>query len=205
MEFDEYDKLLERTSDILSMATMNQERLKIPKAIIIEDGKSSIVRNFMDMVELINRDPKDIMKYLTKAFGVGMVIDGRRLIINRKITEEEFMEKIDDYLNVYVRCYECNSPDTEILKEKRVSLIVCKACGATHPINPSRELTVYREDLEEGKTYTVTVDSLGSSGEGRAHFHEYTVIIPGVKKGQKVKVRIKKIRDKIAIAEKEDE
>ena len=48
---------LEEGTGVLAKATVSQERLKIPKAIIMEEGKVTVVRNFMDIVEMINRDP----------------------------------------------------------------------------------------------------------------------------------------------------
>lgn len=201
MDVDDYEKMLSKASDVLAEATVSQERLKIPKAIIMEEGKVTVVRNFMDIVEMINRDPKEVAKFLTKEFGIGMTIDGRRLIINRKISEEDFNNKMEQYMNVYVRCYECNSPDTEIIKEARVSLISCKACGAQHPINMSREIMIDRDEIRENKKYTVTIDSIGKSGEGRTKLYGTSIIVPGVKKGQTVKILVKKIRDNTAIAE----
>lgn len=201
MTMEDYQSLLERTSDILAKSTVSQERLKIPKPVIILEGKVTIVRNFIDIVEMINRDPKDVAKFFMKEFGIGVNIDGRRLLINRKISEEEFSAKLEQYLNVYVRCYECNSPDTEIKKENRVNVIVCKACGAQHPINSSREIVINRDQIEEGKRYTVTIEEIGKSGEGRTKMYGFKIIVPGVKKGQTVKVEVKKIRDGTAIAE----
>ncbi len=201
MTVDDYEALLGRTSDILAKSTVSQERLKIPKPVIMLEGKVTIVRNFLDIVEMINRDPREVAKFFMKEFGIGVNIDGRRLIINRKVSEEDFSAKLEQYLNVYVRCYECNSPDTEIIKENRVNVIVCKACGAQHPINSSREIVINRDQIEEGKRYTVTIEEIGKSGEGRTKLYGYKIIVPGVKKGQTVQVVVKKIREGTAIAE----
>ena len=100
MGIENYESLLGRTSDILAKSTVSQERLKIPKPVIILEGKVTIVRNFIDIVEMINRDPKDVAKFFMKEFGIGVNIDGRRLMINRKISEEEFSAKLEQYLNV---------------------------------------------------------------------------------------------------------
>ncbi len=200
MTFDSYEKLLNDASDILSASTVSQERLKIPRPILMEEGKQTIVRNFVDISDMINRNEREVAKFFMKEFGIGVNVDGRRLIINRKISDEEFNNKLEQYLNVYVRCYECNSPDTEIVKEGRVSVIRCKACGAQHPISPSRELTINRDQVEEGKRYTVTIMEIGKSGEGRTKLYGYTIIVPGVKKGQTVQVEVKKIREGSAIA-----
>ncbi len=201
MSIDSYEDMLAQAADVLSKSTVNQERLKIPRAVAMEEGKVTVIRNFMDIVDIINRDPKDVAKFFMKEFGIGVNIDGKRLLINRKIGEEDVNNKFEQYLNVYVRCYECNSPDTEIIREARTSLILCKACGAQHPINMSREIMVERDEIRENKKYTITVDSIGKSGEGRAKLYGTTIIVPGVKRGQTVRVLIKRLREGTAIAE----
>ncbi|MEK6812055.1 MAG: translation initiation factor IF-2 subunit beta, partial [Nanoarchaeota archaeon] len=34
----------------------------------------------------------------------------------------------------FVLCKECKKPDTELLREDRVTFIHCLACGAKHPV-----------------------------------------------------------------------
>jgi len=200
MDFD-YNKLLNDASDVLSQKNKFEERLKVPEPDIIYEGKTTIIRNFLDIADMLNRNPEDIVKYLTKEFGIGANIDQRRLIINRKISEEEIRAKMDQYMATYVFCYECNSPDTVIEKVGRTSLLVCKACGAQHPIRTVREIKEEESELSEGKTHNVTVTEIGRSGEGHARYGDFIIYIPGVKKGQNVRVLIKKIRKNIAIAE----
>ncbi len=200
MSFD-YDKLLKDASGVLSQKNKFEERLKVPIPDIIYEGKSTIIRNFIDIADMLNRNPQDIVKYMTKEFGIGANISQRRLIINRKIKESEIKEKMDEYMATYVLCYECNSPDTAIEKTGRTYLLVCKACGAQHPIRATREIKEEETELSENKTYNVTVTEIGRSGEGHARYGEYTIYIPNVKKGQNVKVLIKKIKRNIAIAE----
>ncbi len=200
MEFD-YNKLLNEASGVLSKKNTTEERLKVPDPEIIFEGKSTIIRNFIDIADMLNRNPEDIMKYLTKKYGIGANIVSRRLVINRKIKEEDLKEKINEYMATYVLCYECNSPDTTIEKVGRTYLLVCKACGAQHPIRVTREIKENEDELLEGKTYNVTVSEIGRSGEGHAFYGDYTIYIPNVKKGEHVKVLIKKIKKNIAIAE----
>lgn len=197
----EYDELLNRASGIFSKSTQSESRLKIPEPDIIREGKSTIVRNFMDIADMINRDPKHISKFLMKEFGIGVTITGRRLIINRRVTYEQITSKISQYLDSYVNCYECGSPDTEFLKVGRTYLLSCKACGAQHPIKLVRESKSDDTELEEGKQYVVEITEKGSTGEGRAMFRGYSLFVPGAKKGETVKVLIKKIKRGMAIAE----
>ncbi|MGC8609378.1 MAG: translation initiation factor IF-2 subunit beta [Thermoplasmata archaeon] len=197
---DDYDKLLDKAKNVLSSSTRNVDRLKIPEPEIIREGKVTIIRNFLDIVDMINRDPEHVIKFLTKELGANVTLSGRRLTINKKVSLEVLQSKIDQYMNTYVRCYECGSPDTEIQKSGRISLLVCKACGAQHPIKLAREFK-QNDEIEEGREYTVEVTEIGSSGEGRSIFHGYTIFIPGAKKGDTLKVRIKRIKKDVAIAE----
>ncbi len=201
MAQNEYEDLLDRASEIFSDSTQSEARLKIPEPDIIREGKSTIVRNFQDIADMINRDPKHISKFLMKEFGIGVTISGRRLIINRKVTYEQISSKINQYLDSYVRCYECGSPDTEFLKVGRTNLLSCKACGAQHPIKLARESKSDDTEVEEGKQYVVEITEKGSAGEGRAMFRGYNLFVPGAKKGETVKVLIKKIKRGMAIAE----
>ncbi|EQB73768.1 MAG: hypothetical protein AMDU4_FER2C00040G0009 [Ferroplasma sp. Type II] len=200
MEFD-YNKLLKDASGVLSSKNRTEERLKVPEPEIIYEGKSTIIRNFIDITEMLNRNPEDLVKYLTKEFGIGANVAGRRLIINRKLREEEIREKLNAYMATYVLCYECSSPDTTIQKVGRTYLLVCKACGAEHPIKASREIKENEDQLTEGKTYNVIINEIGKSGEGHAFYSDFTIYVPGTKKGEHVKVMIKKIRKNIAIGE----
>ena len=200
MEFD-YNKLLKDASGVLSSKNRTEERLKVPEPEIIYEGKSTIIRNFIDITEMLNRNPEDLVKYLTKEFGIGANVAGRRLIINRKLREEEIREKLNAYMATYVLCYECSSPDTTIQKVGRTYLLVCKACGAEHPIKASREIKENEDQLTEGKTYNVVINEIGRSGEGHAFYSDFTIYVPGTKKGEHVRVMIKKIRKNIAIGE----
>lgn len=199
-DFD-YNDLLENAEGAFLKGNKSQERLKIPDPDIIYEGRVSIVRNFADIVDMINRDPKHVAKFLMKELGIGVSIDSRRLLINRKVSYEQVKEKISQYMDSYVRCYECRAPDTEIQRIGRVDVLVCKACGAQHPIRLVREAKTSELKPEEGKEYSVTVTEVGKSGEGRSHLGGYVIVVPGGKKGQTVKVRIKKVLGTTAFSE----
>lgn len=196
-----YDDLLKKAESAFSKGDKNKMRLQVPDPDVIYEGRVTIVRNFMDIVDMINRDPKHVAKFLMKELGIGVTIDSKRLMINRKVSIDQIKDKISQYMDSFVKCYECQSPDTEIQKVGRVDLLVCKACGAQHPIRLTRESKSPELGLEEGKDYTVTVTDVGRSGEGRANFRGFRIIIPGVKAGQTLHVKIKKIMHDTAIAE----
>lgn len=201
MSGDDYFKLLDKADGNFSDLNRTQSRLKIPDPDVIYEGKSTIVRNFGDILEMINRPEKAVVKFLSVELGIGITTDGPRLIINRKVSSQVIQEKIRKYMSSFVICYECGSPDTEIQRLGRVEVLVCKACGAQHSVRMDKDIKKTEADVEEGKKYTVTITESGNSGEGKAYYKGFTILVPGAKKGETVTVLIRKVRRKIAVSE----
>ena len=51
-----------------------------------------------------------------------------------KIMWTNMLFAMNDYVDKYVICHECNRPDTRIIREGRIFLLKCAACGATAPL-----------------------------------------------------------------------
>ena len=60
--------------------------------------------------------------------------EGDRLLLNIKVPSTKINQKVEEYVNEFVLCKECKKPDTELLREDRVTFIHCLACGAKHPV-----------------------------------------------------------------------
>ena len=175
------------------------KRFQIPKPETITEGKLTIIKNFRDIVDVINRDESHIYKYLIKQFGLsGDVADGR-LIFKGKPPEGSIEKAFQEYLRIYVQCYECGNFDTEMIRENRNELIRCKACGAERPLFAHKEIKYSEGKIDEGKTYDLEITDLNRDGDGISIKGDTTVIIPGAKKGQKVTVRIDRIRKNYAL------
>ncbi len=130
-----YEELLERAFKELEKKreVVRRERFEIPQASVIREGAKTTIRNFSQIAKALNRNEEHLYKYLVKALGTAGYIDGDRLILQGKFTEEEIQKEINEYTRLYVICKECGSPDTEFIKEERVLMIRCLACGAKHP------------------------------------------------------------------------
>lgn len=59
----------------------------------------------------------------------------------------------------------------------------------------------YDKPVEEGKTYTVTVEDLGSKGDGIARVEGFVVFVPDTEVGETVKVEINSVGRKFAFGE----
>ena len=129
-----YEKLLERAQDKLPKKAKAKERFEIPKLTGMIQGNKTIVTNFLQLANLIHREPKQILKYLQRELATPGTLENQRLVLGRKINSSLINEKIERYVKNFVLCRDCNKPDTQLLKEERVLMLKCMACGAKHPV-----------------------------------------------------------------------
>ena len=130
-----YEELLERAFQELSKKeVVRKERFEIPRVSVIREGARTTLKNFSQIAKTLNRSEEHLYKYLVKSLGTAGFIDNGRLVLQGKFSEEEIQREINDYVRLYVLCKECNSPDTEFIREERVLMIRCLACGAKHPV-----------------------------------------------------------------------
>ncbi|WP_296853244.1 translation initiation factor IF-2 subunit beta [uncultured Methanobrevibacter sp.] len=118
---DKYEDLLERAIDQLPPEVFEHKRFKIPKAYSDIQGNRTFIKNFKDVAE-------------GRELGTAGNIEGQRAILQGKFTHYLINERIEDYVDKYVICHECNRPDTRIIREGRIFLLKCAACGATAPL-----------------------------------------------------------------------
>jgi predicted RNA-binding protein with TRAM domain len=55
--------------------------------------------------------------------------------------------------------------------------------------------------VKEGETYDVEIIEVGSRGDGIAKIQNFVIFVPGTNKGDKIKIRITKVRSSSAIGE----
>ncbi|MCD4666306.1 translation initiation factor IF-2 subunit beta [archaeon] len=129
-----YETLLKSAYKSLPEKKEDSSRFEIPKVSMLIQGNKTIISNFLKIAEILRREPQHMLKYLQRELAAPAYIDGPRLILNRKIFASQINQKIEQYANDFVLCYECKKPDTIIKKEDRVMKIKCMACGAKHPV-----------------------------------------------------------------------
>jgi translation initiation factor 2 subunit 2 len=94
----------------------------------------SVIYNFKEVADALGRDPQHIMKFLTGEMATAATAQGSRVIFQGKFSEDTFSRLIQRYIEGFVNCPVCHRPDTKIVKEKRLSFLVCDACGAKSSI-----------------------------------------------------------------------
>ena len=130
----EYEKLLERAKKNLPEKAIVKERFEMPKVKGHIEGNKTIITNFNQIAVTLRRDAKHMLKYLLRELATPGTIDGQRLTLGRKINSTIINNKLQKYANEFVICKDCKRPDTQIMKEGKVTVLKCTACGAKHPI-----------------------------------------------------------------------
>jgi len=113
-----------------------RERFEVPRPVCTVFGSRTIFHNFKEICDILNRDPVQVLKYLSKEMATAGTFDGTRAIFQGKFQPDTFERLIERYLNQFVMCPVCKRPDTKIVKEKRLHFLVCEACGARSSVKP---------------------------------------------------------------------
>ncbi len=133
MKYD-YDELLKRACSKMTGVSLKQERLELPRLLITTVGMRTIITNFKELADVLDRDPQHILKFLTREMATAATCHESRAMFQGKFRRESFDRLLQRYMESFVVCPVCKRPDTKILKEKRLSFLICNACGARSAI-----------------------------------------------------------------------
>lgn len=202
MAEDDYLSLLERAKEKLPEKIEKHERFTVPEPDIFLEGKTTVVRNFGDIVDALRRDQDHLVQYLLRELGTPGHVEGRRLILKAKLNPQQIADRIMSYTDTFVLCSECGRPDTRINKEGRILILECEACGAHRPVNV-RKTATKKEELNaviEGQIYEVMIEDVGKKGDGVARRGDVIIYVPGTVKGSRVRVKITKRSGNVSFA-----
>jgi translation initiation factor 2 subunit 2 len=126
-----YESLLNRLySKIQSVTSKGAFRLELPQPDVIWSGNRTVLRNFGDYPKLLRRDPEKLLLFLAKELGSSANIVNEKAFFIGRWEQDIFKTLLQRYLKEYVLCPICGSPDTKVEKVKRLTFLVCEACGA---------------------------------------------------------------------------
>jgi translation initiation factor 2 subunit 2 len=130
----DYETLLKRARSQIPEVALKQERLEIPRLKHSMIGMRTIIYNFKEVADALDRDPMHLLKFLSGEMATAATMQESRAIFQGKFRPDTFERLIQRYIEAFVACPICKSPDTKIVKEKRLSFLVCEACGAKSSI-----------------------------------------------------------------------
>ena len=135
---DDYDKLLDRARSQVPEDAFKRsgERFKVPGVQIMVQGNRSIWQNFQEIINILNRPGKEVLKYVSGQLATAGNIEGSNALFNGKFSSEQVEDVLNHYIESYVICPVCGRPDTSTSKEGTAYYMNCTACGARTSIRP---------------------------------------------------------------------
>ena len=132
---DEYTKLLDSAIEKIPKKISSGERFELPSIQGVRIGSRTIVQNFKEIADRMNRDPHHLLKFLSKELATAATTDGARAIFQGVFKVGSMNRLLDIYTRRFVICPVCKRPDTKMDKQERYAFLVCEACGARSSIS----------------------------------------------------------------------
>lgn len=126
-----YEELLERAYSKLSVKPGSTSGFEIPKIDLIFVGDKTIVLNFKQIIEVINREESVLQKYFSKELGSPAYLnESGQLVLQGRFNIQVLSKLLKLFIDRYVMCPTCGSKDTKLVKRGKVFILKCMACGA---------------------------------------------------------------------------
>lgn len=130
----EYEDLLDRARSNIPEEISNRARWTLPDPQIMIEGSNTIFRNFVEVVNHMDRDDNHVYQFILNELGTSGSRDGPRARFKGRIPPKRIKKTIVNYVNTFIKCGQCKAPDTHFIKQDRTTLLKCQACGATRPV-----------------------------------------------------------------------
>ena len=130
-----YRELLERARSQLPSEVREHKRFEVPRPRSFVTGMRTILSNFKEICDALNRDPHHVLKFFSGEMATAATMQRNRAIFQGKFGSETFERLIKRYVKEFVVCPVCTRPDTKIIKEKRFLFLLCEACGSKSSIS----------------------------------------------------------------------
>lgn len=132
---EDYKKILSEVRKQLPEHVFQKERFEISNIKGHIQGNRTVISNFLQIAGVLRREPENMLKYVLRELATpGEIKKSGSVIIGAKVPASRINEKIKQYANTFVFCYECGKPDTVIEKSGNVMYLKCTACGARQVI-----------------------------------------------------------------------
>ncbi|MEB3851840.1 MAG: translation initiation factor IF-2 subunit beta [Desulfurococcales archaeon] len=133
----DYEYLLSRLYERVPPASGSGE-FQLPDPQVLRIGNQTVIRNFREIAERLNRDPQLVARYLQRELATGGSYDpgSGQLVLNIKVSRRVLRQFLQLFVKTYVRCPTCGSTHTRLERRGRTWVLVCLACGAEQPVPP---------------------------------------------------------------------
>lgn len=129
----DYEALLERGYSKIPEKATKSSKYETPQTETSVIGTRTVVYNFKEIAEKLNRSPNHLLKFMVRELATSGSLEDARASLQGRFTKEVLDELIVKYIKAYVLCASCNKPDTKLVREERLTFILCEVCGAKNP------------------------------------------------------------------------
>ncbi len=135
MKFYDYKWMLQRAlAQVPKSDKLEDKKFEWPKADVLIQGSKTIVRNFGDVASFLQRKPSHLVKFLSRELGSPGNRDGKRLFFSGRFNYNLVNTKLASYVKEFVICPSCGRHETVLMKQDRIDIMKCDACGALNPM-----------------------------------------------------------------------
>ncbi|XP_044491242.1 eukaryotic translation initiation factor 2 subunit beta-like isoform X3 [Mangifera indica] len=137
-----YEELLSRMFNMLrennlELAGDKHRTVMRPPQILLEGTKKTLFVNFMDLCKTMHRQAEDVMTFLLAEMGaIGYFDRQQQLVVKGRFPPKIFEGILHRYINEYVICNDCKSPNTILTREDCVFFLGCEQCGSVQSVAP---------------------------------------------------------------------
>jgi translation initiation factor 2 subunit 2 len=139
-----YQELLDRVFGILrehnpELTGEKRRTIMKPPQVAREGTKKTVFTNYAELCKAMNRQPEHVQLFLLAELGTSGSVDGQqRLIVKGRFQPKAFEGVLRRYVNEYVLCNSCKSPDTLLDRDSatRIMFLRCQQCGASRTVAP---------------------------------------------------------------------
>jgi len=134
-----YEELLQRFYTNLGVVEKKKLSVKLPQ--MLSDGpRKSILVNFKEICDGLKRPYDHVISFIATELGTEAFMDGRQRLVMRGRWRPANMENVlRRYVQTYVICTVCKSPDTVLEKENRLFFVKCSNCKSRPSVAAVKE------------------------------------------------------------------
>lgn len=128
----DYLSALKRARENLPAHVFEKSRFQIPNADVFKEGNKTWITDWNRILKVINREEHSdhLAKHLAGEFATSATEERGRLCLQGKFSRVMVNRELTSYVKDFVLCEECSKPDTKLVREGRILIKVCEACGA---------------------------------------------------------------------------
>jgi translation initiation factor 2 subunit 2 len=113
----------------------NSNKLLLIKPDVVFMNKKTYVRNFYQICSRMKKTDQEIKTFFEIELKTDITIDSNKmLIISGRFNQLGVENIFSKYVEQFMKCSECSSSNTEIIKENRINFMKCNSCFAKKSI-----------------------------------------------------------------------